>query len=154
MGQEFFWLGINQFLRRRFPHIHHLTVDELYQWLQNSDQAVPLLWDARTFAEYKVSHLYQGQPIPDDIETYLKSYNHRPIVVYCSIGYRSALVVEKLHRKGYTEVFNLTGSLFQWVTKGYDIYQEQQVIRQIHPYSNGWQWLLTLMLPDYHFVKK
>lgn len=157
MRQKFIWFGINQFLRYRFPHIHHLTVDELYQWLQDSAQTVPLLWDARTLAEYQISHLYQAQPIPDALEaleTYFKPYKHRPIVVYCSIGYRSALIVEQLRKKGYTKVFNLTGSLFQWVTQGYNIYRGKQVIKQLHPYNNVWRLLLNLMLSDYHFIQK
>ncbi|MGK7947050.1 MAG: rhodanese-like domain-containing protein [Microcystaceae cyanobacterium] len=148
------WFLINLLIRCRFPHVHHIRVEELDQWLEESDSALPLLLDARTYSEYQISHLYQAQPISDNLDSLLKLKLDRPIVVYCSIGYRSALIVAKLQNMGHQKVFNLTGSLFQWATKGYNIYQGQQVVRQIHPYNNGWKWLLSLMLDDHNFIEK
>ena len=41
-----------------------------------------------------------------------------PIVVYCSVGYRSARVARWLGRQGFTNVRNLDGSLFAWANEG------------------------------------
>ena len=42
---------------------------------------------------------------------------NQAIVVYCSVGYRSSRLVERLQQAGYTNAFNLDGSIFQWATK-------------------------------------
>jgi molybdopterin/thiamine biosynthesis adenylyltransferase/rhodanese-related sulfurtransferase len=39
----------------------------------------------------------------------------RPLVVYCHVGVRSALVVESLMRKGFQQVSNLKGGYLGWV---------------------------------------
>jgi rhodanese-related sulfurtransferase len=156
MGQKLFWLIINGLIRCRFPYIHHISIETLHQWLEQSELTTPLLLDARTLSEYNISHLYQAQPVSEDLdslESYLNLTQNRPIVVYCSIGYRSALMVKQIQNKGKKDVFNLNGSLFQWVTNGYKVYQGKQVVKQIHPYNNTWQWLLIWMLSDYRFIK-
>ena len=40
-----------------------------------------------------------------------------PIVVYCSVGYRSEKIGEKLRKAGYTNVTNLFGGLFTWANE-------------------------------------
>jgi rhodanese-related sulfurtransferase len=157
MGQKLLWLIINCLIRCRFPDVHHISIKTLHQWLEQSQSTTPLLLDARTLSEYNISHLYQAYPVSEDLdslESYLNLTQNCPIVVYCSIGYRSALVAKHIQKKGKKEVFNLNGSLFQWVTNGYTVYQGKQEVKQIHPYNNLWQWLLSLMLSDYNFIKK
>jgi len=157
MKQELVWMFINSLIRWRFPHVRHLTVKELHQELQQSGKKPPLLLDGRTSSEYEVSHLHQAYLISDSLEQLEERFGldkNSPIVVYCSIGYRSALVAHRLQQIGYAQVFNLNGSLFQWATEGYGVYQGQQVVQQIHPYNRWWQWGLSLMLPTYQFCQK
>ncbi|MGZ8374501.1 MAG: rhodanese-like domain-containing protein [Nitrospira sp.] len=39
--------------------------------------------------------------------------SHAPVAVYCSVGYRSARIVERLLRQEYTHVANIYGGIFQ-----------------------------------------
>ena len=44
------------------------------------------------------------------------------IVLYCSIGYRSEKIGEKLVEMGYGHVFNLYGGIFEWVNRDLPVY--------------------------------
>lgn len=154
MFKKWVWQGLNCFISWRFPQISHLTVTELNQWLKQPEKAKPLLLDARTTAEYKVSHLPQAYPM-GDLFTEIKPISltpDAPIVIYCSIGYRSALAVASLQQSGYHRVFNLNGSLFHWVTQGYPVYRQQEIVHVIHPYNWFWKSILSRMIPEYNFV--
>ena len=47
-----------------------------------------------------------------------------PVVVYCSVGYRSDQIAAKLIKLGYTNVHNLYGGIFDWVNTGYPVFNE------------------------------
>jgi len=68
------------------------------------------------------------------------------IVVYCSIGYRSGLLAEKLRKKGYTAVRNLEGSIFEWANTGHPVYRGEQRVREVHPYDQTWRRMLDRKL--------
>jgi rhodanese-related sulfurtransferase len=44
-----------------------------------------------------------------------------PIAVYCSGGFRSALVAANLNRMGYTDVFSLKDGLKGWIDAGFPL---------------------------------
>jgi 3-mercaptopyruvate sulfurtransferase SseA len=61
------------------------------------------------------------------------------VVVYCSVGYRSERVGEKLLGAGYQHVHNLYGSLFEWVNEGNPVVDKQEKPTQrVHAYSRLW----------------
>jgi len=61
------------------------------------------------------------------------------IVLYCSIGYRSEKIGEKLQKLGYTHVYNLYGSIFDWVNRGYPVVDEDgNLTAQVHTYNRAW----------------
>lgn len=156
MGSKWIFILINGWIRWRFASIRHISVRELQQELTRPHKQPPVLLDARTASEYGVSHLNQAYLIAGPLEQLEKELGlakNSRIVVYCSIGYRSALVAQRLQEMGYGQVFNLSGSLFQWVAEGYGVYQGQQVVRQIHPYNRCWQWVLSLVVPQYQFCQ-
>jgi rhodanese-related sulfurtransferase len=64
------------------------------------------------------------------------------MVVYCSIGYRSARLVEKLREGGFSEAKNLEGSIFQWANEGRPVVQNGEVVEEVHPYNKTWGLLL------------
>ena len=64
------------------------------------------------------------------------------IVVYCSVGYRSAKVAQQLQRAGYENVFNLSGGIFQWVNRGKPIFKDNRQVEIVHPYNFIWGKLL------------
>lgn len=149
-----------------------ITVPVLHQWLAQApdrDQALPLLLDARTPAEYHISHLPAAQLLPpawDHPDRNHPDGNHpdgnhpaaspfpkgndrdRPVVVYCSIGYRSAIAAQKLKSAGFSQVFNLSGSLFSWAAQGYPLYRGTQPVLDLHPYHWTWAMLLGSIVPQ------
>ncbi|HQU53084.1 MAG TPA: rhodanese-like domain-containing protein [Saprospiraceae bacterium] len=107
-----------------------------------------VLLDAREPEEFAISHIpgakcigYKAwdkallQNIPKD----------KPIVVYCSIGYRSEKIAEKITRLGYTQVKNLYGSIFEWVNQGFPVEDESNHVTQsVHGFNEKWsKWILN-----------
>lgn len=90
-----------------------------------------------------MSHLETAQRIdPKD-----PNWTHLPknfsIVAYCSVGYRSARLVQQLQGAGFTDVQNLEGSLFQWANEDRSLYDHNgKVVRSVHPYNARWGKLL------------
>jgi rhodanese-related sulfurtransferase len=109
--------------------------------------ARPVLLDTRSKREYEVSHLAGARYVGyDDFD--LKRLpaglsKDTPIVVYCSVGYRSEKVGEKLQQAGYTRVRNLYGGLFDWVNGGLPVVDtNERATQKVHAYSRLWgKWL-------------
>ncbi len=104
-----------------------------------------LLLDSRTPAEFKVSHLRGARFVHFDsiaTEKFEGMDRRRPVVVYCSVGYRCERLGERLHALGFKQVRNLYGGLFQWMNEGYPVYNAQGLTKNVHPYSVLWSpWL-------------
>ena len=64
-------------------------------------------------------------------------------MVYCTVGYRSGKVVEQLRKAGYKNVYNLHGSIFEWVNEGNKVVNAKGVTtNRVHTYSKEWgKWL-------------
>ena len=67
------------------------------------------------------------------------------VVCYCSVGYRSSVLADKLishfRREGLDiPVFNLEGGVFQWAMDGGPLEGENP--RKVHQYSSVWGRLL------------
>ena len=142
------WKALKLLIRARFPTVRHLSTAQLAAWLE---QTQPLLLDARTTQEYSVSHLAAAQPVSTaDAQTALPELDSATLIVtYCSVGYRSARLAQQLQSIGYTNVFNLEGSIFQWANEGRPVYQGEQIVKQVHPYNQVWGCLLHSHLhPD------
>ncbi len=105
-----------------------------------------VILDAREREEYDVSHipdaLYLGYKKPqyDVLDNVDKD---ELIIIYCSIGYRSEKIGQKLKKKGFNNVMNLYGSIFEWANQNYPLHNNQdQVVKQIHGYNKKWsQWI-------------
>jgi 3-mercaptopyruvate sulfurtransferase SseA len=69
-------------------------------------------------------------------------------VVYCSVGYRSAIVAAQLQALGYSNVLNLRHSIFEWAEKGYPLLNEAGDTNKVHPYNRAWGALIDA---SYHF---
>lgn len=101
-----------------------------------------LVLDAREPAEYAVSHIEGAVNCGYDRfdKAQLDSLDKtRPVVVYCSIGYRSEKIAQKLKKAGFLKVDNLYGSLFEWVNRGYPVVDASgQATSRIHTYNESW----------------
>ncbi|HEY9749867.1 MAG TPA: rhodanese-like domain-containing protein [Allocoleopsis sp.] len=136
---------LKRWIAMQFPQVRWVTTAELAQWLSNPAQPQPLLLDARTQAEYAVSHLATAQqidPIAPDLAAFAAIAQDTPLVVYCSIGYRSARVADLLLQAGFTQVYDLEGSIFQWANEARPLSQAEQPTAKVHPYNYQWGLLL------------
>lgn len=81
------------------------------------------LLDVRTLGEYQQFRLEGARLIPIDQLTkrLAEVPNKRPVLVYCAVGSRSAQVVNYLARRGYPELYNLSGGIYAWAQKGYPV---------------------------------
>ena len=101
-----------------------------------------LLIDAREWNEYQVSHIRNARYVGyDQFEIgKMQSINkNQKIVVYCSVGYRSEKVAEKLMQAGFMDVSNLYGGIFEWVNQGCPVVDEKgNKTEKIHAYNKTW----------------
>jgi adenylyltransferase/sulfurtransferase len=79
----------------------------------------PLLLDVREPWEWDIGNLaHRGAVLLPygEVESRLADLPQgRPIVVYCQVGVRSALIVERLRNAGFSQVENLKGGYLAWV---------------------------------------
>lgn len=137
-------------IRAKFPTVAHISTDTLQAWLAESPQRENLLLlDAREPEEYAVSHLQGARATPSKDEA-LKALqgvsSDQRIVLYCSVGHRSSDLAQFLMKKGYTEVYNLEGSIFAWANEGRPVYQGKKQVKVVHPYDRTWGRLLKKSL--------
>lgn len=137
--------AIHDTIRKRFPTVRQLSPAALAAWLADESKPAPLLVDVREAAEFNVSHLKNAVHLtnPRDIKARLADPNS-PVVVYCSVGYRSSAAAEQLIRLGCTNVWNLEGSIFAWANAGNPVYRGSNQVSEVHPYSAKWGRLLEL----------
>ncbi len=114
---------------------------------QARQQQDALFLDAREPEEFQVSRIPGAQFAgyeQFDMEPWLQTDKNQPIIIYCSVGYRSEKVAEQFLAEGFSQVHNLYGGIFEWVNRGYDVWDEQnQPTDKIHAYSKSWGWLLS-----------
>lgn len=102
--------------------------------------------DARSADEYNVSHIQDAIWVgfeDFDIVRLKHVSKSKPIVVYCSIGYRSEKITQKLKAEGFEQVLNLYGGIFEWVNQGNAVYKDQKVTTKVHAYSKSWGFWLN-----------
>ncbi|HEX7367127.1 MAG TPA: rhodanese-like domain-containing protein [Pelobium sp.] len=104
------------------------------------------LLDARETQEYDVSHLKNAKQVGYiwfDMRKVVDIPKDANIVVYCSVGYRSEKIAEKLLKNGFQKVHNLYGGIFEWVNEHQPVYKTSGVqTSEIHTYNKKWaQWV-------------
>ena len=99
--------------------------------------------DARELEEYNNSHIENAQHIgydDFDINSITSTISKdTKIIIYCSIGYRSEKVGEVLKKNGYQSVFNLYGSIFEWINQHHPVYDlDGNQTFNLHTYNKKW----------------
>lgn len=128
----------------RFPEVDWIEADTLAEWLRRDPASRPLLLDTRTAEEFSVSHLpgaVRVDPSRPNLDA-IDLPNDRPIVVYCSVGYRSAAIAEHLRAAEVGPVYNLRGGIFAWANEGRPIVRNGAPVDTVHPYDALWGHLL------------
>ncbi len=144
------WDDVDRKIEEEFPAVEFISVDALQSQFLTRPQQLPLIIDVREAGEFAVSHLTDAINLESGAEiSNLVSDKNRPIVVYCSVGYRSAAVAAELEALGYSSVRNLRHSLFEWADKGLPMENLQGQTKLVHPYNRVWGSLVSTELHSY-----
>jgi rhodanese-related sulfurtransferase len=144
------WAGVLADVRARFPGVPQVALEALRARLDAPDGERPLLLDARSRAEYAVSHLAGAVHAPDEpaaITTLAGVAPAREILVYCSVGVRSSALAEELRARGFAAA-NLEGGLFAWANAGLPMVRAaagggEEPAERVHPFDARWGALLV-----------
>lgn len=104
------------------------------------------LIDTRERNEFEVSHIpgaHYGGYKNFDLQQFLHLPRDTTLVFYCSVGYRSEKIAEKMKKAGFVNVFNLYGSIFEWVNSGNTVVDMAgNKSDRLHTYNRKWgQWV-------------
>lgn len=143
------WESVDQKIDREFPGTTFVSTADLSHQLQ-TEQIAPVIVDVRESEEFAVSHLPGALNLQtgDAIASQLP-VKETPIVVYCSVGYRSAEVAARLQELGYSNVRNLRHSIFEWAENGLPLQNSQGTTRKVHPFNRAWGSLVDSELHAY-----
>ena len=137
------WPELKRRIREKFSRVQHLSTEQLAERLKSAPNALILL-DTRSAAEYAVSRIANAMHAPDvaAAQAVLAQHAGKTAVLYCSVGYRSAALVEKLQELSAAsvsaQVFNLEGSMFEWANQGRAV----ALSTKVHPFNKAWSGLL------------
>lgn len=143
------WRIVDALIRAECPEVASLATGRLAAWLD--DEPPPVLLDARAPDEFAKSHLpgairVDPKASPEALTAEVASLRGadaaRPVVVYCSVGIRSARVADRLRSAGVDDVYNLDGSIFRWASEGRPVVRDGHPVREVHPYNALWGQLL------------
>jgi rhodanese-related sulfurtransferase len=142
-GEGLGWGLVNAKIRSEFPDVPRMQTSELAAILNKPNEQKPLLLDVRTKAEFDVSHLAGATRVEPGADiSKLPLPKDKPIVTYCSVGYRSAAMAKKLRDAGYTHVTNLEGSIFRWANENRPMIHDGRPTDKVHPYNGVWGMLV------------
>ena len=146
LGAESPFDDLKKLIRRRFPEVPQLSTQDLQAWLNDPSRPEPLLLDVRTEREFSVSHLPGASRVDpssnaSEVIPFLPA--GRSIVTYCSVGYRSSGMAQKLLKAGVKSVQNLEGSIFQWANDGRPLENNGKPADKVDPFDAKWGKLLN-----------
>jgi rhodanese-related sulfurtransferase len=104
------------------------------------------LLDIRSREEFEVSHI-EGAHCIDYEQFKSRDVAYIPkdaqVVLYCSVGYRSERIGERMQEMGYEDVKNLYGGIFQWKNEGKIVVNpKNHPTDSVHAYNRVWSvWL-------------
>lgn len=136
------WREIETEIRNRFPAVEHVDTAGVRRLLRNRRVVIV---DVRSPREFAVSHLVQARSAPLNarlIDRLADVPKERHIVLYCSVGYRSAEAAHRLVAAGYPNVHNYLGSIFAWANAGLPLVNQGGSTSKVHPFDSDWGQLL------------
>lgn len=144
------WNAIDERITREFPQVQQVTIGQLQSQLEADADSRPLLVDVREEEEFSVSHLPGAVNLQSAASVAeLVANSDRPVVVYCSVGYRSAAVASELETMGIHNVRNLQHSIFAWANQGLPMENAGGRTDKVHPYNRIWGSLVEPELRQY-----
>ena len=123
--------------------VEQVEAQELQKLMSQNDI---ILLDTRENSEYNVSHINGAINVGYDNFSKSKVKNlpkDKVIVVYCSVGYRSEKIGEKLEKMGFENVKNLRGGIFDWKNEGNTVVNSLgDETEKVHTFNEDWsKWL-------------
>jgi len=105
--------------------ITNVTADEVYKMLSSNKDYFIL--DVRSKEEFDSGHIEGAYLLPvSELENRLAELpQDKPIIVYCRSGSRSTSAANILLEKGFKEIFNMTGGITEWQSKGFPVIGEK-----------------------------
>ncbi|KYG84054.1 hypothetical protein AWW67_02780 [Roseivirga seohaensis] len=93
-----------------------------------------LILDVREQAEYEVSHLSGAKRFTPEV---LKSIEpDTEILVYCTVGVRSASLAKELKNQGFSNVHNIDLGVVNWKNQGFEVVDDkEQTTEKVHVYK-------------------
>ena len=99
-----------------------------------------VILDTREKSEYTISHIpgaiwvgYDSFKIKEVLSTVSKD---KKVIVYCTVGWRSEKIGEKLLKKGYSDVSNIYGGIIEWSNAGRELEDSNGTATQkVHTWS-------------------
>ena len=148
------WKSVDEKIEREFPSVQTVSTDVLLMRYEAADAKLPIIIDVREIGEFRVSHLDEALHL-ESAEAIFNVLADRglskdtEIILYCSVGYRSASVAADLKERGFTQVLNLEHSLFEWANKGYPMTSSSGSTDKVHPFNKAWSVLVDEALHAY-----
>jgi rhodanese-related sulfurtransferase len=129
---ELDWQGVKQLIRAEYPTVDQVSTADLVEWLSSADGKDLILLDVRGPDEYAVSHLRGAQLTPSERSAL------NVLAGADAIGYRSASLTRRLMARGFTNVHNLEGGMFEWANNELPRYRGDKQVQAVHPFDSGW----------------
>jgi len=120
-----------------------INVTEAMEMIETQDA---LVLDVRDVRESETSHLRGAERLPlKDLEAGglpESAQENRPIITYCTIGYRSGAAAKILVDKGF-DAHNLRGGILALAQASAPLVGANGPTRKVHTWSKGFAWLLA-----------
>ena len=130
-------------IREEFPDIEHVESDTVAALAKAREVSPLLLVDCRSAEEFAISHLAGAVNLETtkQVQEYLGSLSVAPksVVIYCSVGQRSAVLTEKLQGAKIKGVKNFVGSIFAWANEDRPLVDSKgEPAEKVHTYNKFW----------------
>ncbi len=120
----------------KWPAVRRISAAEWVEMRQNGN---PVLVDVREREEYDISRI-PGAVFVGDFESDAARHAGRPVVCYCTVGYRSAEYASELMAKGLA-VYELEGSILGWLHEERPIVDASgKTTMRVHVYGASWDY--------------
>lgn len=134
-------------LAKHYADVEHVSIET---YLNEHPEAV--LVDVRAEKEFAVSRIPGAVHIEDRAEllAFARRHADRQLILYCSVGARSAEAARFLQNQGRLDVLaedqeigpvaNLAGSIFEWSNEKRPMENDAGPTTDVHPYNAFWGW--------------
>uniref|UniRef100_A0A4W3IY81 Rhodanese domain-containing protein n=1 Tax=Callorhinchus milii TaxID=7868 RepID=A0A4W3IY81_CALMI len=152
---------VSEWIKHSFQTVENVSSDSLEQLLKEDRDRVVLV-DARSQAEYEVSHIegaVRVDPDASNMDNVVQQLGlpdvqkeNKTVVCYCTVGYHGSQMAQKLsgflangsgRHEVLPRVYNLEGGLVKWANERKEIVDgRNKPTALVHPYNQVWGQLL------------